>query len=106
MLERQHFRFGKIEDCFDKLLNHRPLLHVEDFGTFAERLKDAISAVIAHSRSGKNSFFECLFSVTYLLVNDALDVLVNVSPIPSLNHGPRFVFGLMVNEVLALSGWR
>lgn len=53
MLERQHFRLGHTKDCFDKLLNHRLSFEVEDFGAFTERLENAISAIVAHSKNTK-----------------------------------------------------
>lgn len=105
VLKGQHFGFGKAEDCFDKLLNHRPLLHTEDFGTLAERLKDTISAVIAHSESDENLICGMTF-FDQILVNDTLDVLVDVSSVPSLNHGLCFIFWLIINEVFALCGRR
>lgn len=90
VLEWQHFWLGKTEDCFDKLLNHCLLFHVEDLGTLAERLKNAISTVISHSENILSQSFGFNRSdsgrVVQLLVNDTLNVPVNLSAIPSLYH--------------------
>lgn len=110
MFKGQHFWLRKAEECFDKLLNHRPLLHVEYLRALAQRLKNAISTVITHSES-KLKIVSCqsprrsAVKSAQLLVDDALDVSINVSSIPSLKHRLRFVFRLVVHMIISSRCW-